>query len=177
LCSHPSHSSYTLCIRILTGWNKQHLLDLLEPINCPAIQSATIIVLVCALIETPHNTRIFENLDGLLTITSLFKSRETSREVKLKLVEFLYFYLMPETPSIPSANSTMSVPAMLQRSPSKLAGAFNRTENGPRKRADSESEVTRTTEEKQALLGRHLNSVDDLVADLRESTPFGGVLS
>jgi hypothetical protein len=71
----------------------------------------------------------------------------------------------------------MSVPAMLQRSPSKLAGAFNRTENSPRKRADSESEVTRTTEEKQALLGRHLNSVDDLVADLRESTPFGGVLS
>jgi hypothetical protein len=158
-------------------WNKQHLLDLLEPINCPAIQSATIIVLVCALIETPHNTRTFENLDGLLTITSLFKSRETSREVKLKLVEFLYFYLMPETPSIPSAISTISVPAMLQRSPSKLAGAFNRTENGARKRADSENEATRTTEEKQALLGRHLNSVDDLVADLRESTPFGGVLS
>jgi hypothetical protein len=154
----------------------QHLLDLLEPVNCPAIQSATIITLVCALIDTPQNTRTFEALDGLLTITSLFKSRETSREVKLKLVEFLYFYLMPETPSIPSASATVSVPAMLQRSPSKLAGAFNRADTGHRKRADSESETVRSTEEKQALLGRYLNSVDELVADLRESTPFGGVL-
>ncbi|KAJ5054081.1 uncharacterized protein L3040_000365 [Drepanopeziza brunnea f. sp. 'multigermtubi'] len=153
-----------------------HLLDLLEPINCPAIQSATIITLACALIETPLNTRTFEELDGLLTITSLFKSRETTREVKLKLVEFLYFYLMPETPSIPSANSTVSVPAMLQRSPSKLAGAFNGEAKG-RGRADSESGVTRSTEEKQGLLGRYLGSVDDLVADLRESTPFGGALS
>ena len=126
--------------------------------------------------DSPQNTRTFEALDGLLTITSLFKSRETSREVKLKVVEFLYFYLMPETPSIPSANATNSVPAMLQRSPSKLAGAFNK-EMGARKRDDSETQATRSTEEKQALLGRHLNSVDDLVADLRESTPFGGVFS
>ena len=97
--------------------------------------------------------------------------------MKLKLVEFLYFYLMPETPSIPSASATISVPAIIQRSPSKLAGAFNRGDTGAgRKRADSDSEHTRTTEEKQALLGRHLNSVDDLVADLRESTPFGGVV-
>jgi len=156
---------------------EQHLLDLLEPVNCPAIQSATIITLVCALMETPQNTRTFENLDGLLTITSIFKSRETSREVKLKLVEFLYFYLMPETPSIPSASATNSVPAIIQRSPSKLAGAFNRGEVGAgRKRADSESEHVRTTEEKQHLLGRHLSSVDDLVADLRESVPFGGAV-
>lgn len=98
--------------------------------------------------------------------------------MKLKLVEFLYFYLMPETPSIPSANGTASVPAMLQRSPSKLAGAFNRTDTGGgRKRADSDSETTRTTEEKQTLLARYLNNVNELVEDLRESTPFGGVLS
>ena len=156
--------------------HRKHLLDLLEPINCPAIQSATIITLVCTLIDTPQNARTFEALDGLLTVTSLFKSYETTREVKLKLVEFLYFYLMPETPSIPSSNATVSVPAMLQRSPSKLVGAFNRTESGARRRADSESESTRTTEEKQALLGRYLHSVDELVADLQDTTPFGGVV-
>jgi len=116
-------------------------------------------------------------LDGLLTVTSLFKSRSTSREVKLKLVEFLYFYLMPETPSIPSAGATDSVPAMLQRSPSKLAGAFNgNNAGGGRKRADSEGADTKTTKEKQALLGRYLSNVDDLVVDLRESAPFGGVI-
>jgi hypothetical protein len=77
------------------------LLDLLDPINCPAIQSATLLTLVTALLDQPANTRTFEELDGLLTVTSLFKQRATSREVKLKLVEFLYFYLMPETPTYP----------------------------------------------------------------------------
>src|SRR5204862_4370398 len=75
------------------------LLDLLEPVNCPAIQTSTLLALVTALLDSPANTRTFEELDGLLTITSLFKLHATSREVKLKVVEFLYFYLMPETPS------------------------------------------------------------------------------
>ncbi|KAI1396420.1 cell division control 14, SIN component [Hypoxylon fuscum] len=158
------------------------LLDLLEPDFCPAIQSSTIVTLVTALIDTPHNTRTFENLDGLLTVTSLFRSRSTSRDVKLKLVEFLYFYLMPEVPSIPSAQTRDSVPGLLQRSPSKLAKAFSfanggpgKGENGGRPRSAGDGE-TRTQEEKQALLGRHLNSVQELVADLRQNAPFGGVL-
>ncbi|ATZ56909.1 hypothetical protein BCIN_14g01180 [Botrytis cinerea B05.10] len=149
-----------------------HLLDLLEPVNCPAIQSATLLTLVCSLIDTPKNTRTFETLDGLLTITSIFKSRETSREVKLKLVEFLYFYLMPETPSLQSAGSSNSM-ALMQRSPSKLPVAINREDAG-RRRAQSGSEHTKTLEEKQELLGRYLHNVADLVADLRESHPFGG---
>ncbi|KID98901.1 Cell division protein Cdc14, partial [Metarhizium majus ARSEF 297] len=154
--------------------NMNLLLDLLEPFNCPAIQSATLLTLVVALIDAPGNTRTFEGLDGLLTVTSLFKSRSTSREVKLKLVEFLYCYLMPETPSIPRADQRDSVPAMLQRSPSKLAGAFNAESR--RRRANSSGLVTLTTEEKQELLSRHLSSVEDLVKDLKNCAPFGGVV-
>ena len=41
----------------------------------------------------------------------------------------------------------------------------------------AEDEETRTTEEKQALLGRYLNNVEDLVEDLRESAPFGAALT
>ncbi|KAI1764138.1 cell division control 14, SIN component [Hypoxylon sp. FL1150] len=158
------------------------LLDLLEPDFCPAIQSTTIVTLVTALIDTPRNTRTFENLDGLLTVTSLFRSRGTSRDVKLKLVEFLYFYLMPETPSIPSAQARPDVPGLLQRSPSKLAKAFafggganNKGGEGARPRSAGDGE-TRTQEDKQALLGRHLNNVDELVEDLRQNTPFGGAV-
>ncbi|UNI20770.1 hypothetical protein JDV02_006829 [Purpureocillium takamizusanense] len=165
--------------------NMNLLLDLLEPFNCPAIQSATLLTLVVALIDAPTNTRTFEALDGLLTVTSLFKSRSTPREVKLKLVEFLYCYLMPETPSIPRApgNHRDSVPAMLQRSPSKLAGAFAAATGGGsgtrRRRAgsgDTMSAATLSTEEKQGLLSRHLSSVEDLVKDLRTCAPFGGVV-
>lgn len=160
---------------------QQLLLDLLEPDFCPAIQSATLLTLVTALIDTPQNTRTFESLDGLLAVTSLFRSRSTSRDVKLKLIEFLYFYLMPETPSIPSAAPRDSVPGLLQRSPSKLAKAFSsassgaRDENG-RPRSAGES-ATRSQVEKQALLGRHLNSVEELVKDLQRNTLFNGVVS
>jgi Cell division control protein 14, SIN component len=84
---------------------------------------------------------------------------------------------MPETPSIPRAGATESVPVMLQRSPSKLVGAFNGTDVGAaRKRVGVENTDTKTTQQKQALLGRYLSSVDDLVVDLRESAPFGGVV-
>ncbi|KAI1211690.1 cell division control 14, SIN component [Annulohypoxylon truncatum] len=159
------------------------LLDLLEPDFCPAIQSSTVVTLVTALIDTPRNTRTFEALDGLLTITSLFRNRCTARDVKLKLIEFLYFYLMPETPSIPAAQPNPQLPGLLQRSPSKLAKAFvgghhgrassNDSSGRPRSAGDGE---TRTQEEKQALLGRHLSSVAELVEDLKQNTPFGGVV-
>ncbi|WQF88974.1 Putative Cell division protein Cdc14 [Colletotrichum destructivum] len=153
--------------------NMNLLLDLLEPVNCPAIQSATLLTLVTALIDTPTNTRTFEALDGLLTVTSLFKSRSTAREVKLKLVEFLYFYLMPEVAPVPRASAT----ALHQRSPSKLAASTTAADaSHARNRAGSESTDTLTTEEKQELLGRHLSNVEDLVRDLRTCTPFGGVV-
>ncbi|OAA54244.1 cell division control protein 14 [Niveomyces insectorum RCEF 264] len=150
------------------------LLDLLEPVNCPAIQAATLLTLVVALLDTPNNTRAFEALDGLLTVTSLFRARATAREVKLRLVEFLYFYLMPETPA--------PAPAPPSHSPSKLVSAFTSGGGGDHAdyadhiRVDHDAGVTRTTDEKQALLGRHLHNVDDLVRDLTAHTPFGGVL-
>ncbi|KAL1969414.1 hypothetical protein VTN77DRAFT_8852 [Rasamsonia byssochlamydoides] len=147
------------------------LLDLLDPVNCPAIQSSTLLTLVTALLDNPANTRTFEELDGLLTVTSLFKLRATSREVKLKLVEFLYFYLMPETPTIPTTSAPNTAVLGLQRSPSKLAGAFTRSVNGA---GDGRNRDTRTTEEKQKLLGRYLSNVEDLVEDLKETAPFGG---
>jgi hypothetical protein len=133
------------------------LLDLLDPYNCPAIQSQAL--------ATPQNTRTFEHMDGLLTITSLFKDEETTQNVKVKLLEFLYFYLMPETPA-PS----------LQRSPSKLAAAFDRRSSS--RDGDDGGGTKRNTksqEEKQYLLGKYLNNVDALVEDLQESAPFTSV--
>ncbi|ORY19570.1 cell division control protein 14 [Clohesyomyces aquaticus] len=148
------------------------LLDLLDPYNCPAIQSSTLLVLVTALLATPQNTRTFEIIDGLLTITSLFKSDETTQNVKLKLLEFLYFYLMPEAP-VP-ASSAPNTGVGLHRSPSKLVGAFERR-NSTVSGDDSGGayrKYIRSQEEKQHMLGRYLNNVEGLVQDLQESTPF-----
>ena len=87
----------------------------------------------------------------------------------MKLVEFLYFYLMPETPY--SGTGSRHSSSGLQRSPSKrLEGRYS---NGT---GEGIKEATRTTEEKQRLLGRYLPNVEDLVEDLRESAPFGANL-
>ncbi|KAL2175787.1 cell division protein Cdc14 [Thermothelomyces heterothallicus CBS 202.75] len=165
------------------------LLDLLEPINCPAIQSAAIITLVVALLDMPQNMRVFEQLDGLLTISSLFKSRETGREVKFRLTEFLYFYLTPEAPSIPRAEPRMSAgaPGLLPPSPSKLAKVFGGNRNGDaradrpghgRGKGGQESDATLSVDEKKQLVDRYLPGVvDELLKDLDTYKPFGGVLS
>lgn len=136
----------------------------------------------------PPNVRVFEQLDGLLTITSLFKSRETGREVKFRLTEFLYFYLTPETPSIPRAEARAAAggaPGLLQPSPSKLAkvfgggGAGGAARSEGRERAGSESGgMTLSVEEKKEYVDRYLPGVvDELLKDLDTYKPFGGVLS
>lgn len=89
---------------------------------------------------------------------------------------------MPETPSIPSANSasapnTAILGPGLHRSPSKLAGAFSRSFHGPGDGGrDARGSDTKTTEEKQVLLGKYLSNVEDLVEDLKESAPFEGTV-
>lgn len=150
------------------------LLDLLDAGNSGEVQSATLLTLVSALMDHPENTRVrhlnldsifiltafqsFEALDGLPTVCSLFRSRDTPREVKLRTLEFLYFYLMPEPPT----KGTLPVP------PAGQAAGRQRSAGKSR-----ESRIDRTTEEKQALLGEYLSNVDSLVADLRENQPFG----
>lgn len=154
----------------------QIFLDLLEPSNCPAIQSSTLLTLVASLLDNPQNARTFESLDGLLVVTSLFKARATSREIKLKLVEFLYFYLMPETPS-PRIPSSATNTAVLGGRGRELVAAFDRRREtvGGGEGGEKVNTKTRTTEDKQGLLSKHLSNVQDLVEDLREGGGlFGG---
>jgi len=136
------------------------LLDLLYPTSssCPAIASQTLLVLVTALLANPAGTRTFESLDGLLTVTSLFKQGGTSREVKIRVMEFLYFYLMPEEPGGWSTANDGGSEGMIWEDENKA------------------NSVTRSMRDKQRLLARHLNNVEDLVDDLMQTAPFGAVL-
>jgi hypothetical protein len=139
-----------------------------------------------ALLDAPQNTRVFEQLDGLLTVTSLFKSRETGREVKFRLTEFLYFYLTPETPSIPRADGrgggNAAPSGLLQRREGGLAKAFGAGGGGAKKEAGKgggggSGEVL-SVEEKKLFVDRYLPGVvDELLKDLDTYKPFGGVLS
>lgn len=127
-----------------------------------------------SLLDCPANTRTFETLDGLLVVTSLFKSRTTSREVKMKLVEFLYFYLMPET-STPKMTTSATNTAVLGGRGREIAAAFERRRETVNAATDNKNTgKTRSTEEKQNMLSKYLNNVQDLVEDLKEGGgPFG----
>ena len=150
-------------------------MDLLDPANCPAIQSATVLTLVTSLLDFSQNARTFEAADGLLVVTSLFKARATSREVKLKLVEFLYFYLMPET-NPPKIAVSATNTAVLGGRGRELIAAFDRRREtvGSGEACSKGLGGTKSTEEKQKLLGRYLNNVQDLVEDLQEGSGIFG---
>lgn len=133
--------------------------------------------------------RVFEQLDGLLTITSLFKSRETGREVKFRLTEFLYFYLTPETPNVPksggsgsrsssggSSSSNGAGQQQQQQSPTKVPKVY--AAGGGKERPGSESGATLSVETKKQYVDRYLPGVvDELLKDLDTYKPFAGVLS
>lgn len=152
------------------------LLDLLDSSNPPKIQSQTLLVLVACLLDCPRNTRAFESIDGLLTVTSLFKSRSTTKDVKMRSLEFLYFYLMPEAPVAAQSSSSAPNTAVLPRDSDKylnVVPGHARTHSGDKMDIDDENEDIRTQEEKQEMLGEYLSNVNELVADLQESSgPF-----
>lgn len=84
--------------------------------------------------------------------------------MKLKILEFLYFYLMPEIAPTPTA---IALKVSGERVPGERLPSKN-----PRK-SKVEVRIEKTTEEKQKMLGEFMSNVEGLVADLRESQPFG----
>lgn len=140
----------------------------------------------------PRNTRVFEQLDGLLTVTSLFKSRDTGREVKFRLTEFMYFYLTPETPTTTAAATPGGRPVSAaggrngNGGQGKLGKALFSSSGGGNHggggggdgKGDAGDGVTVSVKEKKGYVDRYLPGVvDELLKDLDAYKPFGGVLS
>ena len=153
------------------------LLDLLDSANPPALQTQSLAVLMSVLLECPRNARTFEDMDGLVTVASLLKSRGTHKDVRVRAMEFLSFYLMPE-----AAEAVANEPhdaVTVQRTPSKSPAGFllhsrtNSSESsGSSMDLDEQLMETRTTGEKKAYLERWLGNVDWLVQDLPGGVPL-----
>ncbi|TCD60444.1 hypothetical protein EIP91_010061 [Steccherinum ochraceum] len=60
--------------------------------------------LLCVLVDSPSSLRTFEEASGLQYVVRILKRSGTPREVRMKCLEFIYFYLMDET-TTPSALS------------------------------------------------------------------------
>jgi hypothetical protein len=158
------------------------LLDLLDSANPPALQSQALLVLMTALLESPRNARTFEDIDGLVTVASLLKSRGTNKDVRVRAMEFLSFYLMPEAADAETEDhEDHEMSTVVQRSPSKSpAGYFlhartnSSDSNGSSMDIDDDVGETRTASEKKAYLERWLGNVDWLVQDLPNGVPLAG---
>ncbi|QDS77399.1 hypothetical protein FKW77_006207 [Venturia effusa] len=178
----PSRHHFALSI------NMTLLLDLLDSSNPASIQSSALLVLVSALLGEPKNARAFENEGGLEVVTALLGRKGTDRRVKGEIVEFLWFWLSPETPATTTPESSPPVTAVrVKRSKSLLSNSMvaglesvskdEQDEDDGRGSAGQKASrgiktITKTTEQKHKDLSKYLSNVDDLVRDLHESAPF-----
>ncbi|KAI9467051.1 CDC14-domain-containing protein [Lactarius psammicola] len=62
-----------------------------------ALPNAVLDTLLCILVDSSPSLRVFEECNGVQTIVKLLKRAHTPRDVRMKCLEFLYFYLMDET--------------------------------------------------------------------------------
>ncbi|KTW26241.1 uncharacterized protein T551_03540 [Pneumocystis jirovecii RU7] len=110
--------------------NMNILLDLLEPQLEPDVHIATLATLVAALVDRWDNVRVFESLDGLASVASLMKSKNSSQKVKFKIAEFLYFYLIPEPVfSGPITNKKLDIRRSTEEKESMLAKYLHNVRN------------------------------------------------
>ncbi|KAJ3865785.1 cell division control protein 14, SIN component-domain-containing protein, partial [Lentinula novae-zelandiae] len=71
----------------------------------PSLTSAILDTMLCILVDSTPALRAFEECNGVQAIVKILKRAGSPREVRMKCLEFLYFYLLDETkPSIPTAS-------------------------------------------------------------------------
>ncbi|KAI6135112.1 cell division control protein 14, SIN component-domain-containing protein [Pisolithus croceorrhizus] len=80
------------------------------------LSSAVLDSLLCILVDSSPALRIFEEVNGVQAVVKILKRAGTPREVRMKCLEFLYFYLMDESGS-PGSLSTTSTSQSTPSSP------------------------------------------------------------
>ncbi|TKA51587.1 hypothetical protein B0A53_05268 [Rhodotorula sp. CCFEE 5036] len=139
---------------------------------------AVLDTLLCGLVDHPKNMRTFESVGGLGAIVRVLKDKSVSQAVRIKVIEMLFFYLMPEaTPSAssssdlnPLAASHAATPTLdsnvlahPEQLPDLLSGAADFIPQTPVK-SRSRSPYVRSRSEKKELLRQVMPNVDALEA-------------
>ncbi|KAK4046406.1 hypothetical protein OIV83_006065 [Microbotryomycetes sp. JL201] len=126
----------------------------LQPSSPAAVSVATLDCLLAALVDSPKNVRAFESLDGLSTIVRVLKDKTVAQQVRIKVIEILYFYLLPESgatsaltsPSFASAGDFVPQTPIKARPPSRFTVTTE----------------TRSASEKRELLAQVMPNVEAL---------------
>ncbi|KAJ7094347.1 cell division control protein 14, SIN component-domain-containing protein [Mycena epipterygia] len=76
------------------------------------LASVILDTLLCILVDSSPALRVFEDCHGVHAVVKILKRAGTPREVRMKCLEFLYFYLLDETsPSKPVNTPTPTAPS------------------------------------------------------------------
>lgn len=106
-------------------FNNDHYLEIILQngikSHSPEIQEACVDVLVSILVRQVETIRRFEALKGLKVVCDVFKQSKTSKSVKLTILQFLFFYLVPET-RFP--DSQWAVPRKTTKDKQQLLGKY-----------------------------------------------------
>lgn len=80
----------------------------------PTLSELTLETLLCALVDTPDNVRVFEELGGIGEVVKILRGKiDGGKPAKMKALEFLYFWLYPDTESPPSSANSLSTPTLV----------------------------------------------------------------
>ncbi|KAG5338311.1 hypothetical protein C0989_007586 [Termitomyces sp. Mn162] len=157
--------------------------------GAPPLSSVVIDTLLCILVDASTALRAFEDASGTQAVVKILKRAGTPREVRMKCMEFLYFYLLDENPtssegadilslvptSPPTAPATPSKPSKpylnskpLRPSSSRLASEFSFLSN---KSSASTSSTPRSTS------GSSSNSFSSTSSNVSSSTAPSSISS
>jgi cell division control protein 14 (SIN component) len=137
----------------------------------------TLTILIIALTNNPTNARVFERADGLLAVSALLRESETTKVVKQAVLEFLYFYLLPEE----SEQQLLHVTDTMKKV--RVSGS-DKSSAGSRVSSSGDTSVTeldercaiRTVREKRTMLGKYLSSVSGLSTEFQAMSIFEGAV-
>ncbi|POY70841.1 hypothetical protein BMF94_6254 [Rhodotorula taiwanensis] len=121
------------------------------------VSLAALDALLCGLVDRPKNMRAFEAVGGLGAIVRVLKDKGVAQSVRIKVIELLFYYLMPEAnpaqpDTRPSTSSDMSFASSTsstsldsqflrhpERLPDVLSGAADFVPQTPIKQRNSRS--------------------------------------
>lgn len=81
------------------------------------------------MVHQVESIRKFEDLGGLKTICTVFKKKETPKDVKLRILEFLFFYLIPESQNPSHSESQILVRKSTEDKQQLLANYLSNVKN------------------------------------------------
>ncbi|KAL5530523.1 hypothetical protein ACEPAF_6781 [Sanghuangporus sanghuang] len=109
----------------------------------PTLVSAVLDTLLCILVDAPPALRCFEEVKGIEHIVKILKRPTIPKDVRIKCLEFLYFYLMDESTPPTDEVSVRPSPVKRPRSTpferSRFSTASSQSSNSSRSHSSSSS--------------------------------------